>query len=63
MFSGNEWPYRKEISGITLTMISIDYPQRLARGVGVREKGTAKDVFLLLRDSNRRCMSSRGSGG
>lgn len=46
LFSGNERPYRKQISGTTFTMISIDYPQRLAGGVGVGEQGTAKDTFF-----------------
>lgn len=45
LFSSNERPYWKEISGTTLTMISIDYPQRFAGGMGVREQGTAKDTF------------------
>lgn len=51
LFSGNDRPLQE---GSTLTIISIDYTQRLAGGVGVKEQGTTRDrhIFLLLRDSN-----------
>lgn len=46
LFSSNERSYRKGISGTTLTMISIDYPQQLSGVVGVDKEGTAKDRYF-----------------